>query len=100
VAQQGDGSLLQRVRELLKLRRSAPVLRFGDTVDLEASNGVLRFSREYQGERVSAAFNFSDQDVTLGLLNGSSLLAGVDAAGTISALPQTLSPFSGVLTSS
>ena len=100
VAQQGDGSLLERVRGLIKLRQSTPALRFGDTVDLEVSNDVLRFSREFEGERVSAIFNLSDQAVPLSPLDGTSLLAGVDADGTIAALPQTLSPFSGVLVSS
>ena len=100
VAQQGDGSLLERVRGLLKLRQSTPALRFGDTVDLEVSNDVLRFSREFEGERVSAIFNLSDQAVPLSPLDGTSLLAGVDADGTIAALPQTLPPFSGVLVSS
>jgi len=58
--QRGDPtSILNFTRTLLDLRRGDDALRRGDVDDLEASEGLLRFIRRFDGRRVMVLVNFS-----------------------------------------
>ena len=68
--QQGaSGSLLSFYTQLLHWRRTQPALVKGSMSLLPAHAQVLAFVREYEGQRVLCAFNFSDQSTTLPLLS-------------------------------
>ncbi|WP_018151542.1 alpha-glucosidase family protein [Leeia oryzae] len=55
------GSTLAFYRHLIEWRRAYPALRFGGLRLLPAHEQVFAFEREYQGERILCAFNFSDR---------------------------------------
>ena len=58
-------SLLNFTRHVIALRNAHPALRHGSMTILEASDALLIFDREADGERLRCVFNLSDtaQDV-------------------------------------
>lgn len=58
------GSQLHLTRRLLALRRASPALRLGDLRLIEASDAMLVFEREAQGQRLLCAFNLSPDPQT------------------------------------
>ncbi|REL32021.1 alpha-glucosidase family protein [Thalassotalea euphylliae] len=60
-AQQGvAGSMLSRYQGFMAWRKQQGELLYGDIEFLEASDSVLAFTREFEGQKVLAVFNFSD----------------------------------------
>jgi alpha-amylase len=57
-------SLLHFYRALIKLRNSRASLQQGKVVDITASNDVVSFSREHEGQRTYVWINYSDKSVT------------------------------------
>lgn len=64
--EQQDLDLLGFFRRLGQLRGSSPALWTGDlhTILLDGANSVWAYTREAEGERILAVFNFSDHDRT------------------------------------
>lgn len=50
-------SVLNFTREIIKLRKKYPALLYGDIKFIEASENLLIFEREYQGQKVICSFN-------------------------------------------
>ncbi|WP_448556131.1 alpha-glucosidase family protein [Thalassotalea montiporae] len=60
-AQQGvAGSMLSRYQGFMAWRKQQGELLYGDIEFLEASDNVLAFTREFEGQKILAVFNFSD----------------------------------------
>ena len=54
-----ENSLLNKYKKLIALRNSESVLQYGKYADLNISDGLISFSRTYNGEFITCYFNFS-----------------------------------------
>ena len=96
------GSMLALVRRLAALRRETPALQRGAQRFVDAGPEVLAWLREFDGDRVLAAINFSTERTPLGApLSGSAgVLVSTDADRPRAAVDPgalTLGPSEGVL---
>ena len=63
-------SLLHFTRHVLALRNAQPALRSGSMTIVEASDAVLAFERELDGQRMLCVFNLSDGEATFAAGDG------------------------------
>ena len=89
----GSDSVLKTYQTFLKLRRQSPVLRQGDLLDLRAEDGVLRFTRQLNGQKLVCEFNFSPDEKPCAREAGK-MLASVGVKAGSGRLP----PWSGQIT--
>jgi alpha-glucosidase len=89
VQEADPNSMLHFTRQLLAVRRGQPALRRG-SVQVETLGDVLLVHRDWQGQRVTGAFNLGAQAATIALA-GQLLAAHGGASAT------HLPAFSGVL---
>ena len=73
------------------------MLKWGDILDIEATDNVLSFTRQLGEERIRVVMNFSADEVTLDLDEGARLIAGVSSVGLMDTTPDALPAFSGVI---
>ena len=85
------------IKALMHVRRDNPVLKWGDVLDIEATDNVLSFTRQLREERIRVVMNFSADEVTLDLDEGARLIAGVSSVGLMETAPDALPAFSGVI---
>jgi len=78
VQEREPSSTLHAFRRLMRWRRQHPALRWGDIEFLLATETVLAFTRQYNGERLLAAFNLSAQQASADLPR---VLAGTALSG-------------------
>ena len=95
--QHGESSLMGSIKALMHVRRDNPVLKWGDILDIEATDNVLSFTRQLDEERIRVVMNFSADEVTLDLDEGARLIAGVSSVGLMDTTPDALPAFSGVI---
>jgi len=63
-AQEADpGSLLHAFRNFIAWRRTVPALLYGSLTPLDLADPLVGFTREYEGQRITAVFNLSDRAV-------------------------------------
>ena len=85
------------IKALMHIRRENQVLKWGDILDIEATDNVLSFTRELGEERIRVIMNFSAAEVTLDLGESARLIAGVSSEGLMETAPDALPAFSGVI---
>ena len=95
--QHGESSLMGSIKALMHVRRDNPVLKWGDILNIEATDNVLSFTRQLGEERIRVVMNFSADEVTLDLDEGARLIAGVSPVGLMDTTPDALPAFSGVI---
>ena len=95
--QHGESSLMYSIKALMHIRRENQVLKWGDILDIEATDNVLSFTRELGEERIRVIMNFSAAEVTLDLGESARLIAGVSSEGLMETAPDALPAFSGVI---
>jgi alpha-glucosidase len=81
--EQQPDSMLQLYRELLRLRRASPALRWGSWQELDSPPEVLAWRREHEGDVRTVCVNFADEPREL-VLEGAwraALSSRPDAAG-------------------
>jgi alpha-glucosidase len=91
-------STLNFVKRLIRIRRESETLRLGSVIFYDAPDGVIAFSRFYEGDRINCVFNIGDQVATWKVDDvGTELIiaTGVDRAST--APPEKLPELSGYL---
>jgi alpha-glucosidase len=89
--QEGDGgSILAFTRACLRLRAGNPALRLGSMTVVEASEQLLRFERQHQGQRLMCTFNLSDKPARFSVSGSAVVGAGEFPAGAIG-------PFSAII---
>lgn len=62
-----DGSVMHHYQDFLAFRTATPQLREGDIKIIDATDQVLAFIRELDGEQMLCVFNMSDQAATIEL---------------------------------
>ncbi|MGB3681677.1 MAG: alpha-amylase family glycosyl hydrolase, partial [Rubrobacteraceae bacterium] len=103
VQEEDPASMLTFFRSLTHLRRKFPALSVGSYLPLESGEeAVFAYRREYDGERVVVALNFSDLTKRLDLLetnNGGEMLCSthLDRAGALEPGRLELRPYEGVV---
>ncbi len=60
-------SVLNNFRDFLAWRKNQPALRWGDIMFLDAPENVVLFIRQYQNQKIVAAFNLSSEPVIVNL---------------------------------
>ncbi len=95
----GAGSVLNYFRELIKLRREMPALRYGSLEFLDAPPGVLAFLREEGDQKAVCVFNLGDGPVTWTPEPGEAfgVVAQVGHAAADGRLPASLERFEGYI---
>ncbi|WP_428151954.1 alpha-amylase family glycosyl hydrolase [Brevundimonas sp.] len=94
-AQETDpGSTLNLARRLIGLRRAHPALRLGSMTIREATEDLLLFERETEGETLLCVFNLGHADVAWSRPAGWSV---VEAVNQPDARSGTLTPLSGLI---
>jgi alpha-glucosidase len=97
-AQESDeSSMLTFTRRLVALRGAEVTLRLGRTALAEASDGVLAFVREHEGERLACAFELSGREATWRAPNAAEILFRVNGGGGMDHGQVSLPPFGGVV---
>jgi alpha-glucosidase len=88
-------SMLHTTRKLIELRKASPAIVSGTFRVIEATNGVLVFERELEGERIQCVFNFSNADASRSYPAKPAILWQTEAVlnGTMLMLP----PFSAAI---
>ena len=81
----------------MHIRRDNQVLKWGDILDIEATDNVLSFTRQLGEEQIRVVMNFSADQVKLDLGENARLIAGVSSAGLMDTAPDALPAFSGVI---
>ncbi|WP_428742534.1 alpha-glucosidase [Tenacibaculum sp.] len=71
-----ENSLLNKYKKLIALRNSEPVLQFGAYTDLSFSDGLISFSRTFNGEYITCYFNFSKSSHNIILSKNEKVLMG------------------------
>ena len=73
------GSMLNSYRQMIEFRKNNPALAKGSLSNLQASEHVVSFDRDWQGKRIFCAFNMSDDEQIIAI-DGSLLqtLDGLD----------------------
>ncbi|MCL4105396.1 UNVERIFIED_CONTAM: hypothetical protein GTU68_055527 [Idotea baltica] len=69
--EQDPSALLHHYRKAIALRQAQPTLIKGALNDMKAKDGVLSFTRSYQGQSILCVFNISDQSATFEIPQGS-----------------------------
>ncbi len=69
-------SILNRYRQLIKLRNSEPVLQYGIYSKLKFNKNCISFSRIYNGIQVKCFFNFDEKPIIIKLDNNEKVLVG------------------------
>lgn len=69
-----NGELFDFIKKLSGIRRTFLALSYGDYQKITVQNRYMAFAREYNGERLIACFNISENDCTLRACDGT----GVD----------------------
>ena len=84
-------STLAHFRRLIAIRNDSPALRYGDLEFLDAPEGVLAFTRSYEGQKALCVFNLSGAAIEWRplLATGLDVLAGVGVAENAAA-PESL----------
>ncbi len=92
-------SVLHFVRKLIAVRRNSAALRYGSISFEEAPDGVIAFSRRFDGERVLCAFNIGEAETSWKAEGGPgmSVLAALGAGHDGSPPPETLPALTGYL---
>ncbi len=83
VQESQNNSTLAFYRALTRFRKQHPALVKGAITLVDAPDGVLAFTREYEGERLFCAFNMSDAAIAYQPPEAMTL-TDIDAPGTIS----------------
>jgi alpha-glucosidase len=82
VQQRDDRSMWTFTRDLLAVRRATPALRLGTLNDVQATDEVLSYSRQFGTDRVDVHVNFAKHGVTVPVRDGERVLvSGTGAAG-------------------
>ncbi|MEM1263838.1 MAG: alpha-amylase family glycosyl hydrolase [Pseudomonadota bacterium] len=101
VAQQesADDSTLQCFRRLLAVRQKTSALRLGDLDILTAEDGLLSFTRNYEGDIAHCAFNLGDEarPVVQRSAHNLTVVAGAGNVVLNSDRPAELEPYSGFI---
>ena len=74
-ALQENKSILNTYKSLLALRNSEKALQYGNYENLELRDGSIRFTRSYQGDKITVIINFGNE-MKITLPDGAKILMG------------------------
>lgn len=91
------GSVLNKTREFIELRRRHRAFRLGDIAFVDASERVLAFTRTHRGDQLFCAFNLGGETESVEVPNGARPLADCGLSARLEGGALILPPFGGAI---